>query len=118
MEFFDEAVFVVKDAFGKVCQKTEEVVSVQKMKLNIASLENKQAKDFEALGRYCFESVMASTDADEPAKAIAEEIAARAEEIRKAKIKLCEAEGKTVCKQCGRKVARDAKFCSECGANL
>ena len=27
-------------------------------------------------------------------------------------------EGKTVCKQCGRKVARDAKFCSECGANL
>ena len=118
MEFFEEVVGAAKDTFSAVCKKTEEVVSVQKMKINIASMESKLSKDYEALGRYCFEMVLAQENADEPAKALADEIVKRREEIKLAKQALYAAQGKAVCKNCGKEIAADAHFCPECGNSL
>lgn len=118
MDFFEEAVVAAKDTFNAVCKKTEEVVSVQKIKINIASMESKLAKDYEALGRYCLESVLSDENADEQAKNIAEDIVNKKAEIEKAKQELYAAQGKAVCPSCGNKVEDKAKFCSSCGQNL
>ena len=57
MDFFENAVSKAKDVFDVACKKTEEVVNTGKVKLEIATLENKLAKDFETLGRIYFEQI-------------------------------------------------------------
>lgn len=64
MEFFENAVNKAKDVFDVVVTKTEEAVTTGKQKLDIATLENKLAKDFERLGRAYFETIKDSEDID------------------------------------------------------
>ena len=64
MDFFDNAVSKAKDVFDVACKKTEEVVTTGKQKLDIATLENKMTKDFEALGRIYFEQIKDNDDLD------------------------------------------------------
>ena len=64
MDFFDNAVSKAKDVFDVACKKTEEVVTTGKQKLDIATLENKITKDFEALGRIYFEQIKDKDDLD------------------------------------------------------
>ena len=54
MDFFDNALDKAKEAIDIVSKKTGEVVTAQKQKFDIASLENKKAKDFEKLGEIYF----------------------------------------------------------------
>ena len=51
MDFFDDAVNKAKEALDVACKKTNEVVTTQKQRFDIASLEAKRTRDFEALGR-------------------------------------------------------------------
>ncbi len=60
MEFFENAVSKAKDVFDVACKKTEEAVNTGKLKLDVATLENKMAKDFENLGRVYFEQIKES----------------------------------------------------------
>ncbi len=64
MEFFENAVNKAKDVFDVVVTKTEEAVTTGKQKLDIATLENKLAKDFERLGRAYFETIKDNDDID------------------------------------------------------
>ena len=57
MDFLENAVNKAKDVFDVACKKTGDVVSTGKIRLDIASLENKMVKDFEALGRLYFEDI-------------------------------------------------------------
>ena len=57
MDFFENVVSKAKDVFDVAYKKTEEVVNTGKVKLEIATLENKLAKDFERLGRIYFEQI-------------------------------------------------------------
>ncbi len=65
MDFFENAVSKAKDVFDVACKKTEEVVNTGKVKLEIATLENKLSKDFEALGRIYFEQIKETDCVDE-----------------------------------------------------
>lgn len=65
MEFFENAVNKAKDVFDVVAAKTGEVVTTGKQKLDIATLENKLAKDFERLGRAYFETIKDNDEIDD-----------------------------------------------------
>ena len=60
MDFIDDAVTKAKEAFDVACKKTNEVVTTQKQKFDIASLEAKRTKDFEALGRFYYSELKES----------------------------------------------------------
>ena len=62
MDFFDEAVGKAKDIFDVACKKTGEAVNTGKLKLEIATLETKMDKDYEALGKIYYESIKDSDD--------------------------------------------------------
>ncbi len=64
MDFLDDAVAKAKDIFDVAYKKTGEAVNTGKLKLEIATLENKMSKDFEALGRIYFDSIEAAEDLD------------------------------------------------------
>ena len=57
MDFLDNAFEKAKEVFDVACKKTNEVVTTQKQKFDIASIENKRNKDFLNLGRLYFEAV-------------------------------------------------------------
>ena len=65
MEFFENAVNKAKDVFDVACKKTGEEVNTGKIKLDIATIENKMSKDFEALGRIYFKEIAETDDLSE-----------------------------------------------------
>ena len=58
MEFFDDAVSKAKEAIDVACKKTNEVVTLQKQKFNVAALESRRAKDFQLLGEIIYNKIM------------------------------------------------------------
>lgn len=85
MEFFENAVNKAKDVFDVVATKTGEVVTTGKQKLDIATLENKLAKDFERLGRAYFETIKDNDDIDDKFANIKESIVEKQTQIFKIK---------------------------------
>lgn len=86
MDFFEETIEKVKEVAGVVGKKTNEVVSVQKLKFNISSLECKITKDYEVLGKLYYDLISngesAGTDAMELVGTINGRMA-KIEEIKK-----------------------------------
>lgn len=85
MEFFENAVNKAKDVFDVACKKTGEVVNTGKLKLDIATLENKMAKDFEKLGRIYFDQIKDSDEYDEATLKLKNAIFEKQEIINKIK---------------------------------
>lgn len=84
---FDNILSKAKDVFEVAYRKADDAISVKKQKFDIASLENKMSKDFEALGRICFEEMKnGALCNNEEAKKLSEAIGekqAQVEEIRR-----------------------------------
>ena len=57
MEFFDDVINKTRDAIDVAYKKTNEVVSIQRQKFDIAAMESKLAKDYQNLGRVCFDII-------------------------------------------------------------
>lgn len=54
---FDNILSKAKDVFETAYKRADDAISVQKQKFDIAGLENKLSKDYEALGRLCYEEM-------------------------------------------------------------
>lgn len=57
MGFLDDAIIKTKEVLDVACKKTDEIVTVEKQKFNIASLKSKREKDFAKLGKIYFEII-------------------------------------------------------------
>lgn len=89
MDFFDNALGKAKEAIDIVSKKTEEVVSTQKIRFNIASLENKCSKHYESLGKIYYEKLLAGNIAyDDAADDLVKLISEKENEILKLKEEL------------------------------
>lgn len=117
MEFnFNEVVAKAKDIIDVAAGTAEKAVSVQKKKINIASIKSKLAKEYEVLGRAYYESL--SKENAEKLNQAVENVKARKEELRQAKKELANEKENKVCASCGALVQQDAAFCSFCGASF
>ena len=94
MEFFENAVNKARDVLDAAYKKTEEVVSVQKQKYDIASMKSKLNKDFEAFGRACLDFVSNDGEVTSEAKFLASEILRKQAEIDAAQAELDKTQGK------------------------
>lgn len=89
MDFFDTALDKAKEAIEIVSKKTEEVVTTQKQRFNIASLENQCSKLYKSLGEIYYER-LADTyiEGDDEVRDLVELITKKLEEIESLKAKL------------------------------
>lgn len=85
MDFLDKTIEKVKEVSEVVGKKTGEVVSVQKLKFNIASLETKIEKDYVVLGKLFYNLIEDGGEVSDDAKEIAETIKVKYAEIEKLK---------------------------------
>lgn len=118
MEFLDNAVNMAKEAFDIAYKKTEEVVTTQKQKLDVVSIENKRAKDYTALGEIYFEMIKDGEIDNIQVKELVEAIKEKNQKIAELKSEINAAKNKRICPECGANIADSSKFCNNCGAKL
>ncbi len=118
MDFFDDVINKTRDALDVAYKKTNDVVSIQKQKFDIASMESKLSKDFEALGRACLPFITEGKEVSAEAKLMAEEILKKQTEIEEARNQVLLAQGKKFCKKCGIANVSEAHFCFACGESF
>ena len=92
---FDNILSKAKDVFEVAYRKADDAISVKKQKFDIASLENKMSKDFEALGRICFEEMKNGVlSENEEAKKLLESINEKQAQIEEIKKEIAKAKSK------------------------
>lgn len=118
MGIFDDTLSKAKEAFDAVEKKTSEVVSVQKLKVNAASVSSQISKDYEALGRIYYNSIGQEDKLDPEVEAVVMEIRTKKEKLNDIRTEINKAKGGTVCDECGFTSIPGSAFCSKCGNKL
>lgn len=118
MSFIDDAINKTKEVFDVACKKTDEVVTTQKQKFSIASLESKREKDFADLGRIYFELAKNSTDLTDEARNLVDAISEKNEEIARLNQDIQNTKNKRICPNCNANIDVNSVYCNNCGAKL
>lgn len=118
MDFFDDVVNKAKEAIDVASKKTGEVVNTQKQKFDIASLENKRAKDFAVLGEIYYNKIKDGEAQDENISELVLSIKEKSEKIEKLKEEVNSAKNKRICPKCGAAIDQTSNYCNACGEKL
>lgn len=118
MDFFDNAVNKAKEALDIACKKTGEVVTTSKQKFDVATIESKRSKDFEALGKIYFEMIKDEEIEDFEIKDLVLEIKDKNEKIDALKEEINNAKNKRTCPVCKATIDKLSVYCNICGAKL
>lgn len=118
MSFIDDAISKTKEVFDVACKKTDEVVTTQKQKFSIASLESKREKDFADLGRIYFELAKNSNDLTDEARNLVDAISEKNEEIARLNQDIQNTKNKRICPNCNANIDVNSVYCNNCGAKL
>lgn len=118
MDSFDKTVQKAKEVFNTACQKTGEVVNIQKLKIDLAALQSRLTKAYAALGKIEYKKIKDTAVDDIAVKAAVAEIENLLQEGHNLKEEIDKLQGKATCLNCGARVDKGASFCSVCGAKL
>lgn len=118
MSFLDDAINKTKEVFDVACKKTDEVVTTQKQKFSVASLESKREKDFADLGRVYFELVKDSTDLTDEARNLVDAISEKNEEIARLNKDIQNTKNKRICPNCNANIDANSVYCNNCGTKV
>lgn len=118
MSFIDDAISKTKEVFDVACKKTDEVVTTQKQKFSIASLESKREKDFADLGRIYFELAKNSNDLTDEARNLVDAISEKNEEIARLNQDIQNTKNKRICPNCNANIDVNSVYCNNCGTKL
>lgn len=118
MGFLDDAINKTKEAFDVACKKTDEVVTVEKQKFNIASLKSKREKDYADLGKIYFELVKDSADLEDDTRNLVDAITEKNEEIARLNEDIQNVKNKRVCPNCNANIDINSSYCNSCGQKL
>ena len=118
MEFFENAVTKAKEAFDVARKKTGEMVSTGKQKFDIATIESKRAKNFEALGKLYYNIVKDSEIDNVEIKKLVKSIKAKTEKINSLREEINSVKNKSCCPKCGAMVDTLSIYCNICGEKL
>lgn len=118
MGFLDNAISKTKEVFDVACKKTDEVVTIEKQKFNIASLKSKREKDYADLGKIYYELVKDSTDLSDDARNLVDAISEKNEEIARLNEDIQSIKNKRVCPKCNANIDMNSTYCNNCGEKL
>ena len=118
MDLFDEILDKAKVAFDVAVKATEDVVDTGKQKFNIASLENKIAKDYKTLGEMFYDFKKSGEIDDETIDELVASIDQKKEKIEELKEVIRKSKAEHVCANCGAVIEENTIFCPICGQKL
>lgn len=114
-EYIDNALTKAKEVFDVAVKKTEEVVTIEKLKYNLSATRNSREKDLAALGVIYYKLLKETEDMDEETEALVTSINEKTAKIKELKEEISVAKNKKYCNSCGSFVATDSSYCKNCG---
>lgn len=118
MGFLDDALNKTKEVIDVACKKTDEIVTEEKLKINILSLKNKCEKDYIKLGEIYYKILNEKEEISDKEKKIIANIAANKKEIEKLQAELDGMHYDLICPKCQKKIPTNSTFCTYCGAKI
>ena len=109
---------MLKDTMESAGKKTNEMVEVSKMKLQIAQQRAELSKAYEKLGAMVYDMMKSDAQDSSAIDVCIDEIDFIFSKIAEAEGKVNELKKVIICESCGSEVAMDACFCSKCGAKI
>ena len=100
MDFLDNAISKAKEVVDIAYKKTEEVVTTEKQRFDIASLNSKIDKDYKALGQIFYNLYKDNDNIPDNAKIIMEAIDEKLLKIKELKEEIGDSKNKAVCPHC------------------
>lgn len=118
MGVFEDTVVKAKEVIDITGKKAGEVITVQKLKVNAASISSQMSKDYEAIGRLAYDGIKKGEQNSEAIDAIVREIDEKREQLSNIQAEIAQTKGGAFCAKCGAANAADSAFCAKCGAKL
>ena len=91
------------------------LISEEQLKEKVAELGAQISKDYEAIGRLCYEQLSGDVDNGEAIAEVAKGIDEKYEQIEQLRMQIAELRSERICAGCNRPVDNDAEFCPKCG---
>ena len=114
-EYIDNAIVKAKEVFDVAVKKTEEVVTVEKLKYNLSVTKNSRERDLAALGKKYYKILKETEDFDEETEELFNSINEKTATIKELREEISNVKNKKYCNYCGSFVANDSSFCKNCG---
>lgn len=118
MDFLDNAVNKAKEVFDVACKKTNEVVTTQKQKFDVATVESKRNKDYIKLGELYYNQIKDTEIENQEIKELVDAITEKNEKIAELNQEINAAKNKRICPNCSANIDDNSIYCSVCGAKL
>lgn len=115
---FDQIVDRTKDVVTTAASKTEEMVSKQKVKLDLSTATRQLEKQQAKLGALVYGFHLAQEEDEVLLKEYIEDVARALDKVDSIKKQLETISKPAYCGACGAKNKGDADFCYKCGGNL
>lgn len=116
MDFINKAIDSLATVGKEVSQKATDVSAIAKATLQMKEKEKQLQNTLKALGTVLY--TQKKDVAEELFPELTELIQILDEELTELKEHVAALKGKKACPECGKDVADDAKFCSNCGAEM
>ena len=118
MSKLDELILKAKDLAGVAGSKTQEVVELTKLHLQVTQLKSDIDAKYQKLGEIVFELNKAGTQNDELIHMCVSEIQSQLDELAALNHKIDEMKNVVKCPQCMAANPVGALYCSRCGFSL
>lgn len=118
MNRLDELILKAKDLAGAAGSKTQEVMELTKMHLQVTQLKSDIDANFQKLGEIVFELNISGTENEELIHMCVSEIQSQKEELEELNHQLDQMKNVVKCPQCMAANPKGALYCARCGASL
>jgi len=119
MGIIEDVVENAKTAAAFVGKKAEDLGNISKLKFTESHLSEEIKRKFQLLGQLTYDQALKeSTEHDSKSWEIIEDLKRLHEELAAVRNIITGLKNKAVCKCCGKKLEKDAAFCSKCGGKV
>ena len=117
-EFFESLGKSISRTADKVVKKTDEFISIQRIKAQISAYEQKINNNFKKIGQSIYEKNTGGEEFSEEIDSLCQEITCLRTEIAACREEIAKKKGAKICPVCGTSVPKNARFCLQCGAPI
>lgn len=114
-DFFENLSKTFTKTADKVAKRTDEFISVQKVKSKKNSLENQMNSTYREIGKIVFAEYAKGNPLSEDLAKLCEKIKKYQKEIDICKSEIADIKGVKVCDSCGSPIPEEADYCMKCG---
>ena len=118
MGILEDAAVKAKEVLDAAGKKTNDIITVQKLRYKLSTLNTQMNRDYELLGRLQYDLIKNGEAVDTLILEQIGKIDKSKLEIAEVKSQIAEQKGRAICPACRAVQDEEAVFCSRCGKKL